>query len=129
MLILLRSACSVSCGTGVKRRTRGCQGGNCVGDTRQSAICNDGPCSKTDASWGGSILCFIKVYKNYKFFKRRNFNKNMLLYSNFFLFLSFLRIIFKFYVKNEGAMLHKKVVNKSSSLQNLYYNLKSIILI
>ncbi|KAI1707981.1 thrombospondin type 1 domain-containing protein [Ditylenchus destructor] len=47
------SGCSVSCGTGVKRRTRHCQSGNCPGLFRESAICNDGPCSVSDASWGG----------------------------------------------------------------------------
>ncbi|KAK0406788.1 hypothetical protein QR680_018807 [Steinernema hermaphroditum] len=46
--------CSVSCGAGVKRRTRHCQQGNCLGDFRESATCNDGACQQNyDATWGG----------------------------------------------------------------------------
>ena len=45
--------CSVSCGNGVRRRTRHCQKGNCPGQHFESAICNDGPCAVQDASWGG----------------------------------------------------------------------------
>uniref|UniRef100_A0A7E4UU34 Peptidase M12B domain-containing protein n=1 Tax=Panagrellus redivivus TaxID=6233 RepID=A0A7E4UU34_PANRE len=45
--------CSVSCGAGVKRRTRHCQGGSCPGSYRESVSCNDGPCASTNANWGG----------------------------------------------------------------------------
>ncbi|TKR82233.1 hypothetical protein L596_015987 [Steinernema carpocapsae] len=45
--------CSVSCGAGVKRRTRHCQLGNCLGNFRESAVCNEGACLNYDATWGG----------------------------------------------------------------------------
>lgn len=45
--------CSVPCGVGVKRRTRHCQGGSCVGSLRESVVCNVGSCSAATASWGG----------------------------------------------------------------------------
>uniref|UniRef100_A0AC35F9K7 Uncharacterized protein n=1 Tax=Panagrolaimus sp. PS1159 TaxID=55785 RepID=A0AC35F9K7_9BILA len=45
--------CSMSCGAGVKRRTRHCQGGSCPGNYRESVICNEGPCANSNANWGG----------------------------------------------------------------------------
>ncbi|CAD5234271.1 unnamed protein product [Bursaphelenchus xylophilus] len=45
--------CSVSCGAGVRRRTRHCQSGNCPGDFRQQELCNEGSCQTTNANWGG----------------------------------------------------------------------------
>uniref|UniRef100_A0A914P3E9 Uncharacterized protein n=1 Tax=Meloidogyne incognita TaxID=6306 RepID=A0A914P3E9_MELIC len=45
--------CSATCGNGVRRRTRHCQYGNCPGYHFDSSICNNGPCSVEDASWGG----------------------------------------------------------------------------
>uniref|UniRef100_A0A9J2PGQ4 Uncharacterized protein n=1 Tax=Ascaris lumbricoides TaxID=6252 RepID=A0A9J2PGQ4_ASCLU len=46
-------SCSVSCGSGVKRRTRHCQYGNCPGSHKDSAMCNQGSCGEWDATWGG----------------------------------------------------------------------------
>uniref|UniRef100_A0A915EIJ7 Peptidase M12B domain-containing protein n=1 Tax=Ditylenchus dipsaci TaxID=166011 RepID=A0A915EIJ7_9BILA len=46
--------CSVSCGAGVKRRTRHCQSGNCPGSFRESAICNDAVCSASDANYNSA---------------------------------------------------------------------------
>ncbi|VDK53212.1 unnamed protein product [Anisakis simplex] len=46
-------SCSVSCGSGIRRRTRHCQYGNCDGSHKDSATCNQGPCGETDATWGG----------------------------------------------------------------------------
>uniref|UniRef100_A0AC35TTE2 Peptidase M12B domain-containing protein n=1 Tax=Rhabditophanes sp. KR3021 TaxID=114890 RepID=A0AC35TTE2_9BILA len=50
--------CSVSCGSGVKRRTRHCQKGNCVGEFRESKACTEDKCSgiQENASWGGETL-------------------------------------------------------------------------
>uniref|UniRef100_A0A915MQQ4 Uncharacterized protein n=1 Tax=Meloidogyne javanica TaxID=6303 RepID=A0A915MQQ4_MELJA len=48
--------CSATCGNGVRRRTRHCQYGNCPGYHFDSSICNNGPCSVEDASWGVQIL-------------------------------------------------------------------------
>ncbi|EFO82211.1 CRE-ADT-2 protein [Caenorhabditis remanei] len=47
------SQCSVSCGAGVKRRTRTCRTGNCPGNYKESAICNDRDCENRNAAWGG----------------------------------------------------------------------------
>ncbi|MFH4977917.1 hypothetical protein AB6A40_004626 [Gnathostoma spinigerum] len=44
-------SCSVTCGAGVKRRTRHCQYGNCPGSYKESAICGLQSCG--DATWGG----------------------------------------------------------------------------
>ncbi|VDM45601.1 unnamed protein product [Toxocara canis] len=46
-------SCSVTCGSGVKRRTRHCQYGNCPGSHRDSTMCNQGSCGEWDATWGG----------------------------------------------------------------------------
>uniref|UniRef100_A0A915A669 Peptidase M12B domain-containing protein n=1 Tax=Parascaris univalens TaxID=6257 RepID=A0A915A669_PARUN len=48
-------SCSVSCGSGVKRRTRHCQYGNCPGSHKDSAMCNQGSCGEWDATWGASL--------------------------------------------------------------------------
>lgn len=45
--------CSQSCGVGIKRRTRHCQGGNCPGNLQESFVCNFGTCGTTTANWGG----------------------------------------------------------------------------
>uniref|UniRef100_A0A1I7X4G4 Peptidase M12B domain-containing protein n=1 Tax=Heterorhabditis bacteriophora TaxID=37862 RepID=A0A1I7X4G4_HETBA len=47
------SQCSVSCGAGVKRRTRYCRTGNCPGNYKESVICNDRECENRNAAWGG----------------------------------------------------------------------------
>uniref|UniRef100_A0A914HD48 Peptidase M12B domain-containing protein n=1 Tax=Globodera rostochiensis TaxID=31243 RepID=A0A914HD48_GLORO len=45
--------CSVSCGNGVRRRTRACHRENCAGSHFESAICNEAECAVSDALWGG----------------------------------------------------------------------------
>ncbi|KAL3120428.1 hypothetical protein niasHT_005749 [Heterodera trifolii] len=45
--------CSVSCGNGVRRRTRACHRGSCPGSHFESAMCNEAECAVPDAAWGG----------------------------------------------------------------------------
>lgn len=45
--------CSVTCGAGIKRRTRHCIYGNCAGTYRDSSTCDQGACSDSTATWGG----------------------------------------------------------------------------
>uniref|UniRef100_A0A914CK41 Peptidase M12B domain-containing protein n=1 Tax=Acrobeloides nanus TaxID=290746 RepID=A0A914CK41_9BILA len=46
--------CSVSCGSGVRRRTRHCQSGNCPGQFRDIEYCSMGTCpGLATAQWGG----------------------------------------------------------------------------
>ncbi|KAH7680382.1 Protein T21B6.3, partial [Aphelenchoides avenae] len=51
------SACSVSCGDGVKRRTRICQyGTDCPGEPEERILCNEGDCNRWSA-WAHWSQC------------------------------------------------------------------------
>lgn len=50
---------SASCGAGVKRRTRFCRSGNCPGNYKESAICNERDCENRNANWGGKLTICI----------------------------------------------------------------------
>ncbi|KAI6173773.1 CRE-ADT-2 protein [Aphelenchoides besseyi] len=47
------SFCSVTCGNGIKRRTRACLRGDCPGQFRETAICSERDCINSNAQWGG----------------------------------------------------------------------------
>lgn len=65
-IFIIVGLCSSTCGAGVRRRIRKCQSDNCLGNNRESAICNQAICNNNDATWGGikNIIC-SKNKKNF----------------------------------------------------------------
>lgn len=47
------SLCSVTCGNGIKKRTRSCSTGNCPGSYRETDTCMVSTCVISNAQWGG----------------------------------------------------------------------------
>lgn len=47
------SLCSLTCGNGIKKRTRSCSSGNCPGSFRATATCTMSTCTNSNSQWGG----------------------------------------------------------------------------
>jgi hypothetical protein len=54
------SQCSVTCGNGIKKRTRSCSTGNCPGSYMETDTCMVSTCVVSNAQWGGKPRSLLR---------------------------------------------------------------------